>query len=173
VSLDGWSQRARAEATEAGLDVSFHDEDGKVTGVHLVESDWTPGQAVFVGTVDGAPISVQIDRAKQGYKLRYRGATVSAVVRTPLAHRLNLLMPEKIAADTSKYLLCPMPGLVKSIAVEVGQEIKAGETLAVVEAMKMENILRAEKDGTVIAIEAKPGDSLAVDAVIMEFEFGK
>ncbi len=173
VSLDGWSQRARADIAEEGLNVSFLDENGKTSSVHLVESDWTPGQAVFTGTVDGAPISVQIDRAKQGYKLRYRGATVAAVVRTPLAHRLNLLMPEKIAADTSKYLLCPMPGLVKSIAVTVGQEVKAGEPLAIVEAMKMENILRAERDCTVAVIEAKPGDSLAVDAVIMEFEFKK
>ncbi|MCB1481617.1 MAG: DUF2118 domain-containing protein [Rhodobiaceae bacterium] len=79
-------------------------------------------------------------------------------------------MPEKVPPDTSKMLLCPMPGLVVSIAVEEGQEVKAGETLAVVEAMKMENVLRAERDGTVSAIHAKAGDSLAVDAVIMEFE---
>jgi len=75
----------------------------------------------------------------------------------------------KVAADTGKKLLCPMPGLVKSIAVAAGQEVKAGETLAVVEAMKMENVLRAERDGTVKTLHAKPGDSLAVDAVIMEF----
>jgi propionyl-CoA carboxylase alpha chain len=79
-------------------------------------------------------------------------------------------MPAKVAADTSKKLLCPMPGLVVSIAVTVGQEVKAGETLAIVEAMKMENVLRAERDGVVKAIFAKKGDSLAVDAVILEFE---
>jgi propionyl-CoA carboxylase alpha chain len=78
-------------------------------------------------------------------------------------------MPIKVAADTSKKLLCPMPGLVKSIAVAEGQEVKAGETLAVVEAMKMENVLRAERDGTVKKVYAAPGDSLAVDAVILEF----
>ena len=78
-------------------------------------------------------------------------------------------MPVKVAADTGKKLLCPMPGLVKAIAVAEGQEVKAGETLAVVEAMKMENVLRAERDGTVKKLHAKPGDSLAVDAVIMEF----
>ena len=78
-------------------------------------------------------------------------------------------MPEKAPPDTSKLLLCPMPGLVKAIHVAIGQEIKAGEALCVVEAMKMENILRAERDGSIKAIKAKPGDSLAVDAVIMEF----
>jgi len=78
-------------------------------------------------------------------------------------------MPAKAQADTGKTLLCPMPGLVRSIAVKEGQEVKAGETLAVVEAMKMENVLRAERDGTVKKLHAKPGDTLAVDAVIMEF----
>jgi propionyl-CoA carboxylase alpha chain len=172
VSVGDWSQPVTANMIDAGLEVTFLDEKGKKVSEHLVVSDWKPGQFVFAGKVDGQPIVVQLDRAKQGYLLRYRGATVPAVVRTALAHRLNLLMPEKVAADTSKFLLCPMPGLVKSIAVEVGQEVKAGETLAVVEAMKMENILRAEKDCTVSKIEAKAGDSLAVDAVIMEFEFG-
>jgi propionyl-CoA carboxylase alpha chain len=78
-------------------------------------------------------------------------------------------MPEKKVADSGKAVRCPMPGLVVSISVSEGQEVKAGETLAVVEAMKMENVLRAERDGVVKAIRAKPGDSLAVDAVIMEF----
>jgi propionyl-CoA carboxylase alpha chain len=169
VSIGDWSQRVTSETIAAGVEVTFLDEKGGKLSEHLVTSDWTPGQSVFTGKVDGQPIVVQLDRAKQGYQLGYRGASVAAVVRTPLAHRLALLMPEKVAADTSKFLLCPMPGLVKSIAVEVGQEVKMGDTLAVVEAMKMENILRAEKDCTVARIEAKAGDSLAVDAVIMEF----
>ncbi len=88
----------------------------------------------------------------------------------PKTAELNALMPEKLPPDTSKMLLCPMPGLVVSISVEEGQEVKAGETLAVVEAMKMENVLRAERDVVISAVKAKPGDSLAVDAVIMEFE---
>jgi propionyl-CoA carboxylase alpha chain len=87
----------------------------------------------------------------------------------PHVARLDRLMPEKMAADTSKLLLCPMPGLVMSIAVEEGQEVKAGETLAIVEAMKMENVLRAERDLTISRVVARQGDSLAVDAVIMEF----
>ncbi|MDR3499122.1 MAG: acetyl/propionyl/methylcrotonyl-CoA carboxylase subunit alpha [Parvibaculum sp.] len=173
VSVGDWSQAVTANVIDAGLEVTFLDENGRKVSEHLVTSDWTPGKSVFIGKVDGQSIVVQLDRAKQGYMLRHRGASALAVVRTALAHRLNLLMPEKVAADTSKFLLCPMPGLVKSIAVTVGQEVKAGETLAVVEAMKMENILRAEKDCTVAKIEAKAGDSLAVDAVIMEFDFGK
>jgi len=83
---------------------------------------------------------------------------------------LDRLMPEKVAPDTSRLLLCPMPGLVVSVAVSEGQDVKAGETLAIVEAMKMENVLRAERDLVVKKINAKAGDSLAVDAVIMEFE---
>ena len=87
----------------------------------------------------------------------------------PRVAELERLMPEKEAADTSKLLLCPMPGLVVSIAVLEGQDVKAGETLAVVEAMKMENVLRADRDLTVGRILARPGDTLAVDAPIMEF----
>ena len=95
--------------------------------------------------------------------------SATARVMLPRIAELERLMPVKAPPDTSKLLLCPMPGLVVSILVAVGQEVKAGETLAVVEAMKMENVLRAERDLTVAKINAKPGDSLAVDAVIMEF----
>ena len=94
----------------------------------------------------------------------------NARVMLPRIAELDRLMPVREAPDTSKMLLCPMPGLVVSIAVATGQEVKAGEILAVVEAMKMENVLRAERDGMVAKINAAPGDSLAVDAVIMEFE---
>ena len=90
-------------------------------------------------------------------------------VYTERESELAALMPVKAAADMSKYLLCPMPGLVKAINVEEGQDVKAGDALAIVEAMKMENILKAERDGKVKKIAAKPGDSLAVDAVILEF----
>ena len=169
VQIEDWSQPVSARLIDAGLEVTFKDEKGKTLGEHLVTSEWVPGQSVFVGKVDGQPIVVQLDRAKQGYNLSYRGSNVCVVVRTAAGHRLAALMPEKVAADTSKFLLCPMPGLVKSIAVEEGQDVKVGDTLAVVEAMKMENILRAEKDCKITKISAKAGDSLAVDAVIMEF----
>ncbi|MBI1262262.1 MAG: acetyl-CoA carboxylase biotin carboxylase subunit [Rhizobiales bacterium] len=172
VSINDWTVKASAIRNEMGVEVSLLDADDKVMSTHFVESEWVPGEFVFHGFVDGKPIVVQLERAKEGYQLKYRGASAHAVVRTKTAHALNLLMPEKVAPDTSKFLLCPMPGLVKSIAVEAGQDVKAGQTLAVVEAMKMENILRAERDGKVAKIECAAGDSLAVDAVIMEFDFG-
>ena len=104
-----------------------------------------------------------------GFELAYRGHEVKAFVYTEREARYARLMPVKTLSDSGKAVRCPMPGLVVSIAVAEGQEVKAGETLAVVEAMKMENILRAERDGTIKTIRVKPGDSVAVDAVIMEF----
>jgi len=91
------------------------------------------------------------------------------MVRSPQAAAFAALMPKKVAADTSKMLICPMPGLVVSVNVAVGQDVKAGDALAVVEAMKMENVLLAERDGTIKKINAAKGDSLAVDDVILEF----
>jgi propionyl-CoA carboxylase alpha chain len=134
-----------------------------------LQSEWRPGEPVWSGTVNGKPVSVQVRPVANGFQLSWRGTFAKAQVYTAAEAEYARLMPIKIAADTSKKLLCPMPGLVRSIAVKTGQEVKTGETLAVVEAMKMENVLRAERDGTVKAIFAKPGDSLAVDAVILEF----
>ena len=130
---------------------------------------WVPGLPVFKGEIAGAEVTVQVRRIPNGYQLSHRGVVVEAQVFTRREAELVRLMPEQVLADTSKYLLCPMPGLVISIDVSEGQEVKAGEVLAIVEAMKMENILRAERDVTVKKISAKTGDSLAVDAVIMEF----
>jgi len=136
---------------------------------HRIESDWQPGDPVWSGRVDGEPMTVQVNPVPNGFDLSFRGVQARAYVFTESEAAYARLMPVKKAADTSKSLLCPMPGLVVSIAVTEGQEVKVGETLAVVEAMKMENVLRAERDGTVKKIHAKKGDSLAVDAVIMEF----
>ncbi|MFO1237286.1 MAG: acetyl/propionyl/methylcrotonyl-CoA carboxylase subunit alpha [Alphaproteobacteria bacterium] len=148
----------------------FHDgEQGGFRDTIVVESVWVPGENVFSGLIDGAPFVAQIVKTLDGYRLWHRGASVSAKVLTPVAAALSRYMIERVAPDTSKFLLCPMPGLVVSINVEEGQEVKAGEPLAVVEAMKMENVLRAEKDATIAKINARKGDSLAVDAVIMEF----
>ena len=124
---------------------------------------------VWSGTVNGKAVAVQVRPVPNGFQLSWRGTFAKAQVYTAPEADYARLMPIKVAADTGKKLLCPMPGLVKVIAVTEGQEVKAGETLAVVEAMKMENVLRAERDATVKAIKVKPGDSLAVDAVIMEF----
>jgi len=136
---------------------------------HILSSPWKPGDPVWQGMIDGEPAAVQVRTIPNGFLLAHRGVEVKAFVYTESESAAARLMPVKVAADTSKKLLCPMPGLVVSIAVAPGQEVKAGETLVVVEAMKMENVLRAERDGTVKAVFAKPGDSLAVDAVILEF----
>jgi propionyl-CoA carboxylase alpha chain len=134
-----------------------------------VDADWWPGAPLWRGHVGKRPVAVQVRPILNGYDLAYRGVRAKAYVYTEREAQLAALMPEKVAADTSKLLLCPMPGLVKAIHVTQGQEVKAGEALCVVEAMKMENILRAERDATVKSVKAKAGDSLAVDAVIMEF----
>ena len=135
-----------------------------------VESDWTYGETLFVAEIDGERVCVQVDRIGIGYRLSHNGAQVNANVFTELDAELSKLMPVKEPPDLSKFLLSPMPGLLVSLEVSQGQEIKAGETLAIVEAMKMENVLKAERDGTVKKILEKSGDSLAVDQVIMEFE---
>jgi propionyl-CoA carboxylase alpha chain len=135
----------------------------------VLASPWKPGDPIWSGTVDERAISVQVRSVLNGFDLAYRGVETRAYVYTEREAAAVRLMPEKKVADSGKAVRCPMPGLVVSISVSEGQEVKAGETLAVVEAMKMENVLRAERDGVVKAIRAKPGDSLAVDAVIMEF----
>jgi propionyl-CoA carboxylase alpha chain len=132
-------------------------------------TEWHPGQPTMVLVTENGDFAVQITRALGGYKLGQGGRTVTVAVRSPEAASLAALMPKKAAADTSKMLLCPMPGLIVSINVAEGQEVKAGETLAVVEAMKMENVLTAERDGTIKKVNAAKGDSLALDDVILEF----
>jgi propionyl-CoA carboxylase alpha subunit len=132
-------------------------------------SDWWPGEPVWQGTVAGRSVFVLVRGILNGYDLAYRGARAKAYVYTEREAALADLMLQKLAPDTSKLLICPMPGLVKAIHVAQGQEVKAGDALCIVEAMKMENVLRAEREGVVKSIKAKPGDSLAVDAVIMEF----
>jgi len=141
---------------------------GKGAGRKL-RSNWKPGDIVWNGTFDDHPVAVQIRTVPNGFALSYRGNEAKAFVYTEREAGYARLMPARKIADTGKQVLCPMPGLVVAIAVKEGQEVKAGETVAVVEAMKMENVLRAEIDGTVKKINARPGDSLAVDAVILEF----
>ena len=136
---------------------------------HVISSNWVPGMPVWTGTLDGAAVAMHVRMIPNGFELAYRGIEVKAFVYTEREARYARLMPAKKLSGSEKAVRCPMPGLVVSIAVTEGQEVKAGETLAVVEAMKMENILRAERDGIIKKIPVKPGDSVAVDAVIMEF----
>jgi len=143
--------------------------DGGKLAPHRLHSDWKSGDPIWSGMIDERPAKVQVRPILNGFALSYRGVETKAYVYTEREANYARLMPAKKSADTGKQVLCPMPGLVVSIAVKEGQEVKAGETVAVVEAMKMENVLRAEIDGIVKKINAKPGDSLAVDAVILEF----
>jgi len=160
------------EVTRDGeaIAVAFVGADGRPGLAHVLASAWKPGDPVWSGTIDGADVAVQVRTIPNGFVLAHHGVEAHTYVYTEREATAARLMPAKVLADTSKRLHCPMPGLVVSIAVAVGQEVKAGETLAVVEAMKMENVLRAERDGVVKKIHVKPGDSLAVDAVILEFE---
>ncbi len=132
-------------------------------------SAWTVGETIYRGRIDGRSVTVQVDRDGVGYRMTHGGAQLKVQVLSPRAAALAGHMLEKVAPDMSKYLLSPMPGLLVSLAVQEGQEIKAGQELAVVEAMKMENLLRAERDAKVSKLHAKPGDSLSVDQVIVEF----
>jgi propionyl-CoA carboxylase alpha chain len=168
VWLGGNEIRLAVARESRGIGVRFVGEAGAETP-HVLSSPWKPGDPVWHGTFDGELIAVQVRPVPNGFLLAHRGIEVKAFVYTESESAAARLMPIKVAADTSKKLLCPMPGLVVSIAVAPGQDVKTGETLAVVEAMKMENVLRAERDGTVKAVYAKKGDSLAVDAVILEF----
>ena len=136
-----------------------------------VESDWTPGDKLALLSVDGAPLVLKVGKVSGGFRIRNRGAQTSRCMYAhPRQADLAALMPEKLPPDTSKMLLCPMPGLIVKVNVSEGDEVQEGQALCTVEAMKMENILRAEKKAVVSAIKAGPGDSLAVDDVIMEFE---
>ena len=131
---------------------------------------WQPGQIRFRGTVDGRRRIVQIARSGRDWLLTARGASHKVQVYPAHVAELTRHMIEKIPPDLSKYLIAPMPGLLTALNVKQGDKVEAGQPLAVVEAMKMENILRAQKPGTVGKVAAQPGDSLAVDAVILEFE---
>ena len=165
VSLGGERFATDIAADREGATVEF--EDGTR---HRVVSDWTPGRSLARVAIDGEPLALKVSRITGGIRVRLRGADLMVSVLPPRMAALAALMPEKLPPDTSKLLLCPMPGLVVRIDVKEGDEVFDGQPLAMVEAMKMENVLRAERKAKVSRIIAKPGDSLAVDAVILEFE---
>jgi propionyl-CoA carboxylase alpha chain len=134
-----------------------------------IETDWHPGQVLFRGRVDGAGKTVQMARRGPCWRLAHGGGEIEALVLSPRVAELAARMPCKDPPDLSRFLLSPMPGLLVSLAVAEGQNVKAGEELAVVEAMKMENVLRAERDGVIAELHAEPGATLAVDQAILEF----
>jgi len=153
------------DADHAGSTVTFSDGSE-----HRVTSDWVPGQQLAKFMIDGTSLVLKVAPISAGYQVRYRGSDLNVVIHTPRRAELAEYMLEKQPTDTSKMLLCPMPGLIVNMNVAVGDEVQEGQALCTVEAMKMENVLRAEKSGVVSKINAEVGDSQAVDAVIMEFE---
>jgi len=152
-----------------GIAVRFVGSDDPLGASHQLVSPWKPGDPVWQGTVDGHALAMHVVPIPNGIRLAHQGFEVAVNVFTESEAAAARLMPVGAKADTGKKLLCPMPGLVVSIAVSEGQDVKSGETLAVVEAMKMQNVLRAERDGTVKKIHATAGATLAVDALILEF----
>ena len=164
VSLQGHDFPVDITADPNGSTVRFE------TGGHRVASDWTPGNSMAVMNVDGIDIALKVEKCTSGFRIRFRGADMRVTVRSPRQAELAKLMIEKTPPDTSKLLLCPMPGLIVKVEVSVGDEVQEGQSLCTVEAMKMENILRAERKSIVSRVYAAAGDSLAVDAIIMEFE---
>jgi propionyl-CoA carboxylase alpha chain len=165
VSIAGQSLALTIAADREGATVHFAQG-----GALRVTSDWTPGNPLAQLMVDGTPLVMKVGKVPMGFRLRLRGADLKVLVQTPRQAELAALMPEKAAPDTSRFLLCPMPGLVVKINVAEGEEVQEGQSLATVEAMKMENILKAERKGRVKKITAVEGTSLRADDVIMEFE---
>ncbi len=170
VRLAGADHPIEVHEAPGGCHVTLHDSDGTRLDECRVTHDWKPGDALFRGAVDDAPVCIQVDRQGIGWRLSHVGIQADVQVVTPRTAALARRMPEKVPPDLTGMLLSPMPGLLLRVAVEEGDNVKAGEELAVVEAMKMENVLRAERDGVVKQIHAKAGDSLAVDQTILEFE---
>ncbi len=152
-----------------GIVIRLVGADGNLGQPVTLLSNWKPGDPVWQGTIADHPVAVQVRPMPNGFRLAYQGYELPVQVFTETEATAARLMPVTSAADTGKKVLCPMPGLVISIAVTEGQDVKAGETLAVIEAMKMQNVLRAERDGVVKKIAATPGATLAVDALILEF----
>ena len=164
VVAGGHQTKAIVELIDKGYFVSLDE-----LGDYQVETNWSLGEPIFMATINGKQVSVQVEAKDGYYRLFYRGAEISAQLLSPKAAELSTHMHFKEPEDMSKFLLSPMPGLLVKLAVELGQEVKEGEELAVVEAMKMENSLRAIQDGIVTKISAVEGESLRVDEIILEF----
>ena len=148
-----------------GFDVEFTDGERRE-----VRTAWRMGEAMFDASIDGDVTTVQVERLNVGYRVSHGGTQADVLMLSPRVSDLYTLMPEKVAADTSKQLLSPMPGLLLKVSVEAGQDVRAGDELAIIEAMKMENVMRAERDGTIKAVYNDVGDTLVVDQMILEFD---
>jgi len=164
VQIGGEMNAASVTFREDGADISVRDH------TIALDTNWSLGDPVFAARLDGEAAIFQIDRLGVSYRVTHRGVEASLRVLTPRAAKLAVLMPEKEPPDMSKFVLSPMPGLLVSLSVEEGVKVLAGEEVAVIEAMKMENVLRASADGVVKTVHAASGDSLSVDQAIIEFE---
>lgn len=160
----GADRAVTVTATEGGWDVRLGGE------LYAIRSGWQFGQPLYQGTLNGEGFCMQVERRGLKYRLFHWGTQADIMVMSARAAHLQSLMPHKAPPDMSKFLLSLMPGLLTQIAVAAGQEVKAGEVQAKIEAMKMENVLKAERDGVVEALLAKPGESLSVDQPIMQFK---
>ena len=161
-------RKRSVELTWSGEDLEIAlPQEGRT--LRLQQIDWRPGQPIFKATLASKPFFLSVEPAAEGFNVRHRAAAMRALVLTPISAELHDRLPEKKAADTSRIVVSPMPGLVVSMDVEVGQDVKEGEALCVVEAMKMQNIIRAERDGVVKFVNAKAGDSVVADDVLVEF----
>jgi len=159
-----------------GISLSYDDDEaltldlvGEDRALNLSHIDWRPGMAQFRAVLDDEPFTAEVKRVADGFDIRHRAVRARVRVLSPRLAELHARLPIKVAADTSKLIQSPMPGLVVAIPVVVGQEVKTGETVAIIEAMKMQNILKAERDGVVKAVGAKAGDPVAADDVLVEF----
>ena len=164
VILDKDHHEAHLKFKEGEAEITV---DGKT---FTLKTDWVPGQHLLEGTLNDKPFAVKFADRTEGYIFKHRGVTVRALVCTPRSAELHAKLPEKEAADMSKLIMSPMPGLVVSMDVAVGDEVKSGAAVCVVEAMKMQNIIRAEADGVVKAVNVGAGDSVAADEIMVEFE---
>ena len=164
VIIDGKSHAVNAVPADGGYLLQHEGRE------YRVSTDWRPGLPLLRAGINGEPVCFQIERQGIWYHLFFHGAEIEALVLTPRVAEFHAWMPVKQAPDLSRFLRSPMPGLLVKLSVQEGQEVVAGEELAVIEAMKMENVLRAEQDSVVAKLLAEPGDSLSVDQSIIEFE---
>ena len=163
VLMQGQSFHLTVNLVDGGCDITYQGQSS------YLRTNWKLGEILLRGTWNGTKICVQVERMGLKYRVMHWGTQADAIVMTGRAAELLALMPDKPPPDLSKFLLSPMPGLLTEIFVKPGQEVRAGENLVVIEAMKMQNILKAENDGVVAEVMAKPGDSLAVDQPIVKF----
>jgi propionyl-CoA carboxylase alpha chain len=164
--VNGAKRRVRVLDAADGLEIVLLDE---ARSVRLVGVDWRPGQALFHAVLDGEAFAAEVAATAEGFRIRHRAASAQVMVLTPVSADLHERLPPKKAVDTSRLVVSPMPGLVVAVEVTAGQEVKAGQTLCIIEAMKMQNIIRAERDGMLKSVAAKAGDSVGADDILAEF----